>query len=97
MVMTARAMSSGMVGFQAGESGGEGSVMPEIPEKHDERQTKRGSDDEPQDEPGAQERFDRGLRWALATPPKRHKTPKPKSGVTILTVYGDGLVAIESD
>jgi hypothetical protein len=29
----------------------------------------------PQDEPGAQERFDRGIKAALATPPKPHKKP----------------------
>jgi hypothetical protein len=27
----------------------------------------------PQDEPGAQERFDRGIKNALATPPKPHR------------------------
>jgi hypothetical protein len=30
----------------------------------------------PEDEPGAQERFDRAIKQALATPPKPHK-PKP--------------------
>jgi hypothetical protein len=38
----------------------------------------------PEDEPGAQERFNRAIKHALATPPKPHKaetkrTPKPKA------------------
>jgi hypothetical protein len=32
----------------------------------------------PEDEPGAQERFDRAIKNALATPPKPHAPPKPK-------------------
>lgn len=31
------------------------------------------ADDPPKDEPGAQERFDRGIANALRTPPKPHK------------------------
>ena len=35
----------------------------------------------PKDEPGADERFDRAIKKALATPPKPHKDPaKPKGG-----------------
>lgn len=32
----------------------------------------------PEDEPGTQERFDRGIKNALAMPPKPHKPPEPK-------------------
>jgi hypothetical protein len=35
--------------------------------------------DSPQDEPGAQERFDRALGVALKTPPKPHAAPKAKA------------------
>lgn len=34
----------------------------------------------PKDEPGAQERFERGLKNALATPPKPHKPKREPSG-----------------
>jgi hypothetical protein len=33
------------------------------------------TDKPPKDEPGAQERFDRGVANALKMPPKPHKTP----------------------
>ena len=39
----------------------------------DKKAAERRRDDAPQDEPGAEERFEQGLRRAVATPPKPHK------------------------
>ena len=47
--------------------------MRENPSKADEQETERRRDDAPQDEPGAEQRFNQGLRRALAMPPKPHK------------------------